>query len=760
MVYQLLNDKGMCTYYSLNSQPGTSQHKKSTYDKFAFLQDTEIQQQLISFKDSSQTHVIFYLPQVHCSSCLWLLENLPKLNKAIIQSKMNFPRKEVHIIFDHKKISLKELAELLTAIGYEPYISLQHLKQVKPGFNRALIYRLGVAGFCFANIMLLSFPEYLGMDQKDYLQPIFRVLNLLLALPVFFYSSQPFFITAWKGFKHRFLHIDAPIALAILVTFCRSVYEVATNTGSGYFDSMSGIVFFMLAGRVLQSRTQQQLSFERDYKDYFPVAVTVLKNDTEVPVMLPDLKYGDIIKIHHEELIPADGILTKGQACIDYSFVTGESIPVVKEMGEIIYAGGRQTGGAIELLVVKEVAQSYLTSLWDREDVKTREDIDRNHFVHLISRYFSFIVFAISIAAGIYWQIHNPSLSWNAVTAVLIVACPCALLLSSSFSNGNVMRILSRNKLYLRNADVIERMAGAGHIVFDKTGTLTSMNIHSVTYTGERLLHKERAYIYALASHSRHPLSRALMKHLEEDNCAYEVQGYREQTGYGIEGIVDENHIMLGSEQFVTGNPGEQSDTRVYISIENNVLGYFSFANHYRKGLKTLINWLEERFLLSVVSGDNNSELERLSQLTKNNATLLFNKNPQDKLHYIEQLQQQGQRVMMIGDGLNDAGALSKSDAGIAITENINNFTPASDAIMESSSFQKLPRFIQLCQINRSIIVFSFIISIIYNIAGLVFAVSGTLSPLIAAILMPASSITIFLLTFSCSNLVARKLKL
>jgi P-type Cu+ transporter len=367
MVYQILNQHGLCDYYSLNEKPGINQRNIVRKNKFAFLEEEKISRRLISFSDSTQTHVTFYLPQMHCSSCLYLLENLPRLNKEIISAKVHFTRKEVTIVFNHDGLPLREVAELLTAIGYEPYISLNDLKKHRPGVQKSLIYQLGTAGFCFANIMLLSFPEYLGLESAERnLQSVFRALNFLLALPVFLFSALPFYESGWKGLKHRHLNIDAPIALAIIVTFIRSAYEVISGTGGGYFDSMSGIVFFMLVGRVLQDRTYQHLSFERDFTSYFPIAVSVLKGETEIPTALPDIIVGDTLRIHNEELIPADGILTRGQAFIDYSFVTGESLPVRKNMGEIVYAGGKQTGSMIEILVIKEVAQSYLTGLWSR----------------------------------------------------------------------------------------------------------------------------------------------------------------------------------------------------------------------------------------------------------------------------------------------------------------------------------------------------------------------------------------------------------
>ncbi|QNA45556.1 heavy metal translocating P-type ATPase [Lacibacter sediminis] len=757
-VYQVLNQSDLCDYYELNQNPGTSQRISVRKDKFSFLDDEKIEQQLISFRNTEQTHITFYLPQIHCSSCLWLLENLHRLNAAVISSRVNFTRKEVAIVFDHRSTSLRSVAELLTSIGYEPYISLQNLQQAKPRIQRSLIYQLGVAGFCFANIMLMSFPEYLGLEEAEKsMQSLFRYFNLILAIPVFLYSSLPFYQSAWGSLKHKYLNIDAPIALAIIMTFGRSLYEVLSNTGGGYFDSMSGIVFFMLVGRVLQEKTYQQLSFERDYTSYFPIAVTVLKDKKEIPTALPDIKAGDTILLHNEELIPVDGLLTKGKAFIDYSFVTGESLPVLKEMGELLYAGGKQTGGNIEMLVMKEVSQSYLTRLWNNGEKAKPEKIS---FVDGLSRYFTWIVFALAAIGALYWSFYDGGKAWNVVTTILIVACPCALLLSNSFTNGNVLRILSKNKLYLRNAQTIEEMAKAIHLVFDKTGTLTTTEEQEIAYTGEPFNDEIAGSVAAVAAQSTHPLSKLLAKELRT-NETYEVRQFSETTGRGISGIVNHRIITLGSAEFVTGEEVTVfNGSSVYVSVDGILFGHFCIRNHYRPSIFQQIGELRKQYRISILSGDNESERLKLQQELGMDVKLFFNQQPHDKLNYIKQLQEKGQKVIMIGDGLNDAGALKQSDAGIAVTESTNNFTPASDGILEADRLSRLSSYLLFTKANKQVVIASFVLSIVYNIIGLTFALQGILSPLVAAILMPSSSISIILLTFGASSLYARFLRL
>jgi len=758
MVYEILNKNGMCDYYVISKNTGSNRKTEVRKDKFNFLNDKKVHQSLVDFSDENQTHITFYLPQIHCSSCLWLLENLHRLNENIIASKVNFTRKETEIVFKHKNVSLKEIAELLTSIGYEPYISLNDMKKARPAINKSKIYKLGVAGFCFANIMLLSFPEYLGINAAEQnLLSTFRILNVILSLPVFFYSASEFYLSAWKSLKHKFLNIDAPIVLAVWVTFGRSLYEVLTGTGGGYFDSMSGIVFFMLIGRVLQGKTYEQLSFERDYTSYFPVAVTKLLKGIEETVTLSDIKLNDTILIHNEELIPADGILTRGRAFIDYSFVTGESVPVQKEMGEIVYAGGKQTGTNIEILVIKEVAQSYLTKLWNREDFGKNET--QLSFVHLLSRYFTWIVFSIAIISAIYWAVYDASKIWSAVTAVLIIACPCALLLSNTFTNGNILRILGRNKFYLRNAQTIEEIANIDHIVFDKTGTLTTGLNTNIEYIGQHLTERSKLKIATLAAQSTHPLSKALTTYFNIKSALL-VTGYSEIPGYGIEGIVGGDLIAIGSKKFISANEDPVEEASVYVAIEDKPIGKFIFKSHYRNNVTNLIAKLKNKYSLSVLSGDNDREKTNLQKIFGNKAELHFEQKPHDKLEMIKQLQASGRKVMMLGDGLNDAGALKQADVGIAVSDQCNNFTPASDVIIEASELPNLHRLINLCIINKTIVLASFIVSILYNLIGIYFAVQGNLSPMIAAILMPCSSLSILLITFGASNIAAWKLKL
>lgn len=754
-VYGLLQEHALCGYYDLNKTPGLKQDNPARADQFAILDDPAVAARFVRYEDQDQLAARFYLPQLHCSSCIYLLENLPRFDPDILAATVHFTHKEVEVRVRNLPGALKKSADLLARVGYEPYISLKDLDTKKAPANHTLLRQLGVAGFCFANIMLMSFPDYLGIDSSEaYLKDFFRWFNLGLSLPVLFYSALPFYTTAFKGLRHRYLNIDAPIVLAVWITFGRSLWDFFAHGGSGYFDSMTGIVFFMLAGRYLQDKTHRQLSFERNYESYLPLAVTVVEKGSQKAVKLPDLACGQTIRIHHGELVPADGILTRGQAAIDYSFVTGESAPVAKDTGELVYAGGRQTGGMIELLVMKEVASSYLASLWSR-DVKGDRRAAKSSAEDRISRYFTWVVCCIAVVTGAWWAFHDPAKIGPAVTSVFIIACPCALLLAASFTNGHILNLLARKGFYLRNAAVIDDIAHCDHIVFDKTGTLTVVNAPEMVYHGTPLSPDEQTAVAALAACSGHPLSQSIARHLPP---AYQVpvSNFSEITGQGITGQVNQRQIRLGSATFTHNDP--RSAGTVFIQIDDYQPGYFQFRNRYRTGLQQNLRRLKTGF--TVLSGDNDQEEATLRQLFGLRADLHFRQSPADKMDHIHRLQQEQRRVMMIGDGLNDAGAFRQADVAIAITEANNNFTPASDAIMQASAFDRLAAFVAVCRGNRTLISIAFTFSIIYNLIGLWFAVQGLLSPMVAAILMPSSTLTIFLITYFGSWVLARRHRL
>ena len=763
LVYELLSENNLCNYYTLDDKPGISRKDSHQQFRYSFLDDEDLKRTLITYTDGNETHITLHVPSMHCSSCVYLLENLQRLNPGVIRSTVNFPKKEVEIVYLETGTKLSDIADLMSSIGYEPHISLEQAeKNPNKKINRSKIYKIGIAGFSFGNIMMLSFPEYFSLGNyfdQEHFTSWFGYLNIFLSLPVFFYSANEFFVSGIKSLRKGFLNIDLPIALAVLVTFVRSLYEIGSHTGAGYLDSMTGIVFFMLIGRYFQDRTYETLSFERDYKSFFPMAITKMNKGKEEVVPVIKLKKGDHILVRNKELIPADAILIKGDAHIDYSFVTGESEAIDKKRGDLLYAGGRQEGSALLLEVVKEVSQSYLTRLWNKDVFQEREN-KYDSFIHTISKYFTIVLFFITAAAFVYWAQTDMHKALNALTTTLIIACPCALLLSSTFTNGNVIRLFGKYMFYLKNSDVIESLGKVDVIVFDKTGTITEAQHAEVSYHGEALSEYEKTLLRNTFKQSAHPLSKRVYDFIGHTESV-DLSEYEEVQSKGIIASDGKHQVRIGSEKFILGEVENTNvkESRVYIEIDGKYKGFYGMHNVYRPGFATLVERLKNKYQLMVLSGDHDSEREVLTYMLGENAQLHFKQSPEDKLNKIEELQKAGKKVMMIGDGLNDAGALKQSDIGIAVTDQANYFSPACDVIMDGQVFNKLDKFIRFAKDSKNVILGSFVISVIYNFVGLYFAVQGDLSPVIAAILMPVSSISIILFTTTFSSVFAMKLR-
>ncbi|PQJ78226.1 heavy metal translocating P-type ATPase [Polaribacter porphyrae] len=758
-VYEIFSENDLTCYYDLQDNPGAI--PTEIQGKYNFLENEDIIEKLVDFNDGNVQIVNLYIPHIHCSSCIWVLENLHKLNKKITTSQVDFPKKTVRVTYNSETTSLKEIVLLLSSIGYEPYISLDDYETGKKKVDRSLIYKLGIAGFAFGNVMFLSFPEYFQVDgfRLEKYKNIFRWLMFFFSLPVVFYAGNDYFISAYKGLRSKILNIDVPIALGILVLFIRSSVEIIFDLGTGFFDSLTGLVFFLLLGKFFQQKTYNFLSFERDYKSYFPIAVTRIKsNKKEENIQIYDVEKGNRLLIRNQEIIPVDGILINGNAQIDYSFVTGEANPVHKKSGDKIFAGGKQLSGIIEIEVLASVSQSYLTQLWSNDVFQKDDSFGFKTLTDKISKRFTIFVLSVAFLSTLFWFYYDASKALNVFTAVLIIACPCAIALAAPFTLGNLLRIFGKQKFYLKNATVIEKLASIDTLIFDKTGTLTTNKEDTISYNGTVLNQQEKRILKSAFRASNHPLSRTLYSSLEQVDLL-EIEDYKEIIGKGIEVNYNENNLKLGSASFVKNTNSQKTfDTSVYISFNNDYKGKFTIKNKYRKGVKELFNSFKKEYNLAVVSGDNEGEKSFLQDFLPKKTQLLFNQKPENKLDVVADYQQKDKKVAMIGDGLNDAGALAKSDVGIALSENINVFSPACDAILDASQFDKLSSFFKASKKAIIIIKYCFLLSLCYNVVGLYFAITGQLMPVIAAILMPLSSISIVVFTTISTNILGKKL--
>ncbi len=746
-VYQLLNSCSLESYYTYAPNPGIKQLKAPVSDSFAYLDEEGIQEKLLSYKSATLAKVQFRLPSMHCASCIWLIEHFYKLVPGVIQSRVDFTKRLASFDYNPQLLSLRRLVEQLSAVGYEPQLYLDSTKSKKSNtYTKRILLQMGVAGFCFGNIMLLSFPEYLSVnaDPNDIYRRFFGYVNFALGLPVLLFSAADYLRSAWQSIIQKEINMDVPISLGVLALFVRSTYEIFILGGGGYMDSLSALIFFLLIGKWIQQRTYDSLSFERDYKSYFPIAVHRVENGVEKPCSIEQLKPGDKYRVRSGELVPTDSVLVEGEGSIDYSFVSGESEPVSAMPGAKIFAGGRQAGQSLLLEVLKTVDQSYLTALWNNS-----ESGNKTHhlasFADRVGRRFTYVVLAISMLAAAYWMVNDPPVAWDAVSAVLIVACPCALALSFPFAFSNAVRLLGRRGFYLKNASSLGRMAEVDTIVFDKTGTLTHGEDARTVYIGRKLSVLEKNLIFSIVSQSGHPLSRFISRTLQAECTPVSLSVFSELPGKGIMAGSGRDVYRIGTPAFVGAHPRQINPlaSEIHVSINGISAGFFEVSKNYRPDLGAQINQLKKRYKLYMLSGDNAAEQSVIQSLFGQQEGIYFNQSPFDKEQFIIALQKKGAITAMIGDGLNDAGALRASDMGISVADDVFRFAPASNAILASSGFACLPGFFRFSQATLRVVKLSFVLSFLYNGVGVFFAVSGLLEPVIAAILMPLSSISV-----------------
>lgn len=547
-VYEILNVNGLSNYYAIENSPGI---KTATFSssKYQFLDNDEVKKTLLDFSDGSTSSATFFIPKIHCSSCIWLLENMHQLGAGIMSSRVNFLKKEVHVVFNHEHTSLRAVVELMVSVGYEPAINLNGGKNNVQETQKTDLIKLGIAGFAFGNIMMLSLPDY--FDQFEGLttsfKNLFGYLNLFLALPVLLYSANSYFISAFKSLKQGVVNVDLPISVGIMVLFTRSSYEIISGVGTGFMDSFTMFVFLLLVGKWYQNRTYQALSFERDYTSYFPIAITkILADDDKEIVSVKEVEVGDELEIKNQEIIPCDATLISSKANIDYSFVSGEAEPMKKVKDDELYAGGKQIGEAIRVRVRKEISQSYLTSLWN-QDAFTKEESAYNSIVDKTSRYFTLFVLFVAALSLVVWWGSGVAVALKIFTSVLIIACPCALALTLPFAFGTTMSVFGNFKFYLKNAQVVEKLASIDTVVFDKTGTLTQSGNTEINFIGE-ISDLQKSMIASVCQNSMHPLSQAIAVGVlgKDGKRVFDLQGFNEIVSKGISAQVNSVEIKIG----------------------------------------------------------------------------------------------------------------------------------------------------------------------------------------------------------------------
>jgi Cu+-exporting ATPase len=757
-VFSILKAHELDGFYACDLAPGLSQKDVAVRGRgrFAALEDPAVAARLIVFDDGRGARASFQVPAIHCASCVWLLERLWKLDPGVVRTEVDLLRRTVVVDYVPASTSLRHIAERLADLGYEPAITVEDAVAAAPAARRRLYLQLGVAGFAFGNMMLFSIPRYAnGAPLPSGFQRMFDALNLLFALPVLLFSASDFFRSAWNTLRTRTMALDVPIALGLLALFGRSVADITLGRGEGFLDSFAGLVFFLLVARLFQQKMFERIAFDRTYRSFLPLTVRVERDGVLTPVPLEQVRAGDCMAVRAREIVPADAVLLDAPGAVDYAFTTGESTPVLAAAGDIVRAGGRAAGATMRLRAVREVSHSDLARLWQnpvfaRPKRRWLADVNATFGAWFTG---GAIVLALCGAAA-WWP--DAAAATSVATAVLIIACPCALTMSAPITLGTAAALLGRRGLFLKDPAVALDLSRIDTVAFDKTGTLTSaaakpaIEIHGIGGQAWPL-------VRALAAVSAHPISRAIAAAEcaadtnAADADAAESADYRraratgvlEVGGRGVSGTVGTAWVAIGSAAFIEAQTGTQPDgpadaTFVVAAGEH---GWVRVAATARPGVEDAARTLSDEHDVFLISGDHHGERSRWERLF--GPRMRFRQSPDDKLSFVRAARDAGRTVLMIGDGLNDAGALAAADVGMAVSDETACMAPACDAVIDGRNLSELPRFLRFARRARQVVVLCFLVSIVYNAVGLTLALRGALTPLAAAILMPLSSLTI-----------------
>lgn len=762
-VYELLNQGDLCDYYQFNERSGNKTHK-TAFNEYDVFENQEIVDRVLNFKSETSYHVTLKIPGIHCSSCVYLLENLSRLDSGIVKSEISFLKKELFLVYDPNKTELKKICKLLAKLGYAPLIN--NNEQQSPIYKKILkthYIKLSIAGFAFGNVMMFSFPEYLGggFEHSPY-KSLFPLINLMLSIPVFFYSAVDYYKSAWNSIRQKQLNLDVPVTVGIFALFLRSNLDIFISNQVGFFDSFCGFVFFLLIGKTFQMKFYDHLNFERNYKSYYPLAVLKKFLNEFRSELVDKLEEGDIIRIRNQEIIPCDSILTSNEAEIDYSFVTGENTPVRIHFGEKVYAGGRVAGLSSDFRVKKNAEKSYLNQLWSKSYEKIGDAKSVTGFADIAGRYFTYGIMLLCALTFLY----HLDLGWMEalyrLSSVAIVACPCALALAAPFTLGTGSGILAKAGFYFKDAFSLERFSRSKILVFDKTGTLTSTKESQVFSSLET--HEFDNELKSVFQNSLHPLSRLIAGYFENETSV-KPDSYHEVKGSGIISEINGRKFIIGSARFLNESgvyvplDQQKNSGSVFVSINQNYIGRFDIRFAYRKGLDKMFGEINENHEIFLLSGDKDNERSFLLHYIRNENNLRFNMTPEGKAEIVTDLNR-NDICVMIGDGLNDAAALQSASVGISVVEEQSQFTPSCDAILAAEKMPEFNRYTKFAKSLQYVIFTTFAVSILYNSIGLFFAVQGKLTPLLSAILMPLSSITVISIAISLTTFIAWRKKI
>jgi Cu2+-exporting ATPase len=755
-VYTVLREHGLTRYYALARAAGERTPAKVTGRSYAELDDAAFAARACAALPGGLLATDLYLEGVHCAACVWLVEKVPALVPGAIEVRLDLPRARARAVWDPARASLSDVASALDRLGYpvHPYRGAR-AAEARKRENRELVLKLGVAGAIAGNVMAIAFGLYGGWlhgIEPEYLR-LFRWTSLLVALPSVFWCGSNFFAGAVRAIRSRSLSMDVPIAVGLLAGYAQGAINTVRGTGEVYFDVVTTLVFLLLAGRyALKRRQGAAVESAELLSSLSPSSARVLANGRAREVPLEALVPGMHIEVLAGETFPADGRVEAGRSSVDLGLLTGESRPVDVAAGDDVAAGTLNVAGRLEVVVESTGEATRIGRLMRLVEESAGR---RAPIVRLADRVAGHLVAAaLSLAAitfAIWWHV-SPQRAFDHAVALLIVTCPCALGLATPLAISAAIGRAARAGFLVRGADVIETLARGGRMILDKTGTLTSGELAIVAYSGPDDV---PALVAAAEAHSSHPVARALATSRPPAMGPVEVE---ETQGGGVVGRVGRHALVVGSPAFLAarfavwppelsaavGDYSSRGWTPVVAAVDGAVRGVFGLGDPVRPDARESIARLRLLgFTPSILSGDHPGAVAAAAlALDLPGDSAQGGVTPEEKVAGVAAAKD-GRPVVMVGDGVNDAAALAAADVGIAVHGGAEAALAVADVFVTRPGLAPLVELVAGSRRTMRVVRRNLVFSLLYNLVAVALAMTGVINPLIAAILMPLSSLTV-----------------
>jgi len=752
-IFHLLRSEGLDSFYDKLGKNHLEPPKEVGDDLHKF--DLEgFRKKYVVERSDGLNEIYLIIEGIHCSACVWLNEKVLHQTAGVIEATINYTTNKAHVVWDPEEIKLSKIIEKIRSIGYNAYPYDPKLQEEHANRARRDYYsRLLVAIFATMNIMWIAVAQYTGMftGMRSDIKTVLNVAEWVLATPTLFYSGWVFFRGAWFGLKNRFVNMDLLVSAGASLAYIYSIWAMVTGRGEVYFDSVTMIITFVLAGKYLEVLSKKRAADTMDaLSNALPTEVTVIENGEKVMVAVEEVQPGDIIEVRPGEKVAIDGVVVAGEGSFDESSLTGESEPIYKRVGDEIVSGSVAIDGVVRYEATKDYGSSMLTTLVGLLEESLTKKPKIEQLANEISGWFSLTILSLALLTfiGWFWMTGEFERALVVAISVIVIACPCALGLATPVATLIGINLAARRGVLFKEAAFIETMAKADLLVLDKTGTITEGKPHVVnakTYDSY-----DANLLYSLVTSSTHPVSQGIghyLKTYSEDLKIVPLERVKQVQARGMVAEYDGHQLIGGNAQMMREYGIEVTEESAYtlflFAIDGKVVARFELRDLPKKGAKEAIAEIRKQGIeIVMLTGDNEKSAERVAKevgIDQFHATLL----PEEKAEMIDRFHAEGRVVVMAGDGINDALALSKSDIAIAMGSGSDVALEVSDVVLLDDRMTSLRDAFLISRRTFKFVKQNLALSIIYNSITIPLAIAGYVIPLVAALSMSLSSLMV-----------------